>query len=392
MIRVAHFFEGPQVFGAVTSMKRLLDHLDRRRFEPVLIAAVPGGFVDQLNQSGYKVRILNSKLASMMVDILGSGSKNPFRFFELYMVMRREAKKLRALLDAEHIDILHTHHHHHHMLGAMACRKDTPNVWHMRAIINPYSLYGLQWRLLNYFAYKYSSHIIAISSAVRESMAKKVREKTSVIYNGIDIKRFTFSAAESKRMLGFGPDVLLVGAVGRFAFLKGFGDFISMAEIVAPKHKDVHFVLIGPDEGGGPEYRYKCLRQIELADLTERFTIRGPLHNPASFMPALDIVVMPTTTWEGFGNVVLEAQACGRPVVATDCGGPRDVIIEGQTGFIVPVRDYGAMAEKVLKLLSDKNLIRRMGAAGRARASEPQFNIANTVKQVEVLYVSLVTE
>jgi glycosyltransferase involved in cell wall biosynthesis len=363
--------------------------MDRERFQPLVIAALPGVYTDMMVETGYEVKILHSQVGSLINDILSCGRRNPLYFLRLYSHMRKDAKKLRKVLQENKVDILHTHHHHHHLLGGMACKGQLPNVWQVHAIVDRKSAYGLKWRALNFFASR-PSRIIAVSSAVRDHMAKSVQGKTTVINDGIEVERFgKVASAEAKCALGFSPEARIVGMVGTFLPDKGLHDFISMAEIAAPKHKDVHFVLIGPsDKPEQTEYRNACLQQIERAGLKNRFTITGLLQDPASFMPSIDILVHPS--WrEGFGLGVLEAQACGIPVVATDCGGPADIIIDGKTGYIVPLRDINAMAEHVSKLLADRELAKQMGSAAKARANAPQFNIVNTVRQIENIYLSI---
>ena len=110
-------------------------------------------------------------------------------------------------------------------------------------------------------------------------------------------------------------------------------------------------------------------------------------------MHGIDILVHPTVSWwEGFGLDVLEAQACGIPVVATDCGGPSDIIVDGQTGYIVPRRDIRALSDKVSKFLSDKKLVEQMSKSARARGTSDHFNIVHSVHQVEGIYRSILGE
>ncbi|MBN2138255.1 MAG: glycosyltransferase family 4 protein [Sedimentisphaerales bacterium] len=391
MIRVAHLFEGPQTIGAVTILKYIVEQLDREKFEPVLVAALPGAFVDSMAQAGYRVHVLESNIGTVMRKLLASRSKNPVRFCRLYAHFRRDAKKLRRLLDQEKIDITHSHHYHHHLLSAMACRKDIPSIWHLHGIVNPRSLFGLQNRIYNYYADKYASGVIAVSNAVRQSMAASVQQKTTVIYNGLEAEKYpSCSMEQSRKKIGLDMDKPLVGAVGRFVPIKGFHNFISMAKIVVAGNKDVRFVIIGPaDIPEERAYRDACISQIEQAGLSSRFTLPGRLSDPAEFMPALNVLVLPTVTWEGFGLVALEAQACGVPVVTTDCGGPSDIVAEGRTGYIVPKQDVALMAERVSDLLREPARSKSMGIAARRKVAGSQFRIPNIVSRVEEMYLAV---
>lgn len=392
MIKVAHLYETVPGIGVGTVVRNLVKYMDRERFEPLIIDDRTDHFTDLRENSDDEVRILNSKAGLMMNKLLSSKSRNPLSFMQLYMQIRKDAKDLRKLLNEEKVDILHTHHHHHHIVGAIACKNKTHCIWQVHGIIYKKSALDWQWRIFNYFARRYASHIIAISNPVRDHMAKSVQQKTTVVHNGIETERFgKVTTAEGKHILGFSPEQPIVGMVGRFVPIKGVHDFISMAEIVATKNKDVHFVLISPSHiCSESQYREACLQQINDTGLKDRFTIKGQLSDAASFMPAIDILVHPTASLcEGFGLVVLEAQACGIPAVATDCGGPSDIIVDGQTGYIVPRRDIRALSEQVCKLLSDKKLAERMGRLARARATSEQFNVVNSAHQVEGIYRSI---
>lgn len=375
----------------VTVLENLLKHMDREQFQPLIIASLPGPYVDRMTSLGCEVIVLNSRVGELIKDIAVSGKRNPLKYINLYRQMRIDAKKLRTILQKNNVDILHTHHHHHHILGGMSCKWQLSNIWHMHAVVNRKAFCDLSWMIFNFMAWWYAARIIAISNAVKNNMASLVKRKTTVVYNSVMLEEFgKITPAEAKHNLGFPEDRRIVGTVGRFVPLKGFRDFISMAEIVTETDKDVYFLIVAPIESPEEsEYQKICLRQIEKAGLKDRFTIKNNLLNAAQFMPAIDIFILATVSWEGFGIAVLEAQASGKPAVVTDCGGPSDIIVDGQNGFIVPRMDYKTMADRVLKLLLDEELCRQMGAASRKRAGETQFNTIERVKQIENIYLSL---
>ena len=102
------------------------------------------------------------------------------------------------------------------------------------------------------------------------------------------------------------------------------------------------------------------------------------------YFAACDALILGSLT-EGSGNVALEAMACGRPVVATDSGGPPEYVADGETGFVVPVGDVPAMADRVGRLLHDPALADDLGRAGRLRMVEG-FGYSRMIREIAALY------
>ncbi len=388
MIRIAHMFEGTVTGGVVAVLRNMLAHLDRRHFEPVLIAAQSGDAARMMERAGDPVQVLESRTESIMNGLLSVRSVNPVAYAKLYRLMRREADDLRRWLDVEQVDILHTHHHHHHLLGGMATRHKLPHIWHVHAIVDRRAMLGLQWQVFNRYAARYASRVVAISTAVRDALAPRVQARTTVVNNGIETARFrATSPGEARAVLGLSGHGPVVGMVGRFTPLKGVLDFIRMAGVLSKTRPRVRFVVVAVSESPAEQaHRSVCLRAIDEMGLRDRLLVCDSLRDPAGFMAGFDVVVHPTVTYEGFGLVVLEAHASGRPVVCTDCGGPRDILVDGVTGFFVPRGDYRAMADRVSRLLDDEALRSKMAQAALRRASEDRFGITSAVRKIEELY------
>ena len=117
------------------------------------------------------------------------------------------------------------------------------------------------------------------------------------------------------------------------------------------------------------------------------FTGEVPRAQAPELMQVFDVLAAPTTTMEGFGLVVLEGMALGLPVVAT-LGGPEDLIVEGETGCLVPAGDAAALANALARLLRDPAHARRLGRAGHARAAS-QFTLAQHVQRIEAIYTAI---
>ena len=142
---------------------------------------------------------------------------------------------------------------------------------------------------------------------------------------------------------------------------------------------DARFVIAG--EG---ELRPALERQIKEHHLEKHVLLAGFRPDVLSLHKAFDIFVMSSVT-EGLGTSLLDAMAAGKPVVATTAGGIPEVVVDGETGILVPPRDHEAMAAAIVALLKDEGLRTRMGRAGRARA-ETRFSAERMVQDTLRVY------
>jgi glycosyltransferase involved in cell wall biosynthesis len=130
--------------------------------------------------------------------------------------------------------------------------------------------------------------------------------------------------------------------------------------------------------GEGSE-RPKIEAQIERLNIEENVSLFGFRENPFKFMAAADIFVLPSL-WEGFGNVIAEAMACGTPVVSTDCPhGPGEIITHGENGLLVPPANPDALSKALLQLLEDQDLRRELSKNGERRAQD--FHVSEIGRQ-----------
>jgi glycosyltransferase involved in cell wall biosynthesis len=127
--------------------------------------------------------------------------------------------------------------------------------------------------------------------------------------------------------------------------------------------------LIAGDPFVGQEEVYKeVVDRIEKDELRERVVLSPFRSEPASLYASLDIYVLPSILPESFGLVVLEAMAARKPVVATELGGSREMVVDGETGYLVPADDAAVLADRLRRLAASPEVRREMGAAGRRRA------------------------
>ena len=200
--------------------------------------------------------------------------------------------------------------------------------------------------------------VIAVSEFVGRHIAETYRvppARLRVIHRGIDTGIFNLDAVSGERIAGLArqwrlPDkVPVIMLPGRAARWKGHEVMIEAVGRLG--RRDVRVLLVGADQGK-PRYRDELQAQIRKADLAEVVHLTRPCRDmPAAYMLA-DLVVSASVEPEAFGRVAVEAQAMGRPVVATNLGGSRETIIDRETGRLVPAGDAAALADAMRTMLT----------------------------------------
>ncbi|MCS6803939.1 MAG: glycosyltransferase family 4 protein [Acidobacteriota bacterium] len=210
--------------------------------------------------------------------------------------------------------------------------------------------------------------------AIRYGVIDPARSLT--IGNGIRLADFITSPADSaaigaavRQEWGIPASAIVVGMVGRLVKEKGVVELIEAAEHIRRVRRDVVFLMVGEALHSDIGMREQLRQMIERRGLTDHFVFTGFRHDVARFYHAMDICVLPSYR-EGMPRSIMEAMACGKPVVASDIAGCRDEVVHGQTGWLVPVKDAAALGDALLKLINDPALAQRMGQAGQQRARE----------------------
>jgi glycosyltransferase involved in cell wall biosynthesis len=191
------------------------------------------------------------------------------------------------------------------------------------------------------------------------------RRKVRVIPNGIDTAGTTAAASGDRirRELGLAAERLVVVHVGEVGWRKGQEITLAAAAALRERFPEAVYLIAG--EGGGRGELEQRAAALGLDDGTVRFL--GFRSDAADILAAGDVVVLPTRR-EGFPNTLLEAMALGRPVLATRADGIPELVIDDETGLLVPVDDVSAFCEHLAELLAAPELRRRLGEAGRRRA------------------------
>jgi glycosyltransferase involved in cell wall biosynthesis len=245
--------------------------------------------------------------------------------------------------------------------------------------------------LVHYAVSAQQDLIIAISDHIaRFTVARGVRYPGRVrrVYHGLEPPLTRALEREGQRIraeLGVGPSEFLVGNVGRLALQKGQRHLIAAMPLLLERVPRAHAVIAG---GGDLEDYLRDL--ANEAGVAERVHVLGPRKDVPALMHAVDVFAMPSI-WEGFGLVLLEAMAAGRPIVASRVATIPEVVVDGETGLLVPAGDPVALADALARVADQPGLARALGEAGRERLLQ-RFSIEKMVGDTELLYRELLEE
>ncbi len=377
-IRVTYIVGSLRDAGAERRTLELLKHLDRESFSPSIILLEGAGIE----------RARDWTDRCFVMGIPESGNSQWFRrSWSLLKATIQTAHQLREWRS----DIVHAMLPASNIIGGIAARLgQVPVLISGRPCLT--ELYrsnrGIV-ALADKMALRFADVTVANSNAVSRDIRGTggcPAEKCYTIYNGVDTERFHPGLARTWRSeKGWNDQNLVLGMIANFSLYKRHVDFVEAAAILAKRHGGLRFVMVGADRGS----RKMVERRIEELGLGDEILILDSDPFPEKIFAALDIYVS-TSESEGFSNVILEAMACGKPVVATDVGGNPEAVYNGVTGLLVPCASPRSIAAAAESLINDPVQRCSMGIKGRRRAEE-QFSLARMVKSHEHLYRQLLS-
>ncbi len=398
---VLYVHHRPELGGAPTSLYHLLGALDRERFRPVVLC--PKGDTAALFASaGVPVYPGPISTFSHVVTCTYHG----LRWAMLARELARAAPHARVvarLVRQERAAVVHLNEGNLMLAAWVARLSGARVVWHFRGMLAE-GHRGRRRRLVRACLARWGDAVIAIDSGVAGPLADL--PNLQIVHNSVDLGSFQQADGEAvRRELGIPPDAPVAGMVGRVRTEEGSLDFLRAAAHLQAKLPQAHFLLVGGGARSPAFFRTAEGRLLlaaglirdELADaqaLAARLGLAKVRFVPfrqdaAAVYAALDVVV--TGGEAGIGRQALEAAAAGRPIVAASRRPVPDLVVEGETGYLVPPGDSAALADRLHALLAPPACggypARRaaMGSAARALAEE-RFDPAANAARIMAIY------
>jgi glycosyltransferase involved in cell wall biosynthesis len=374
-MRIGYMIHNAGLGGGELLLAAHLAHADRRNFEPFVVCPREGALSRHLQQLGVRVAF----------HPVNRGMRLP----PFSAPSPRTALRLAAEYRRERVDLIHSYTlETRNYANAAALLAGLPLVHTCQDTWFGTSFGRLQWAAMNHVA----SRVVATSETALGSLRVGERldpRRVALIKAGVDLDRFTprSDAGAVRGQLGIDGAAPVVGIVSRFCPDKGFDVFFAAAARIARRFPAVRFLVVGGAVLQTDDYAGRILELIHELGLSENTILTGFRDDVERLIGCMDVLVS-ASPHESFGLTLAEAAACGRAVVSTRNGGAEEIVVDGETGLLVPVGDAAALADSVIALLADAQRAHAMGAAARRRA-EACFDIRTMVRKVEDLYLQL---
>ena len=336
-----------------------------------------GSLEDRPRNGGLDLRIINASRRSI----------HPWRDCQTYRELVRLLKQIRP-------DVLHTHSSKAGIIGrVVAARLNLPCV---------HTIHGASFHVgQSQFAYKMyewlerrvapmTDRFISVCDAMTEQYVEAgiaPRNQFTTVYSGFDVEPFLHPPrppATVRAELGLKPDDVVIGKVARLFPLKGHEYLVRAAKSVIDRCPNVRFLLVG-DGILRPQFE----AELTASGIRDRFVFAGlvPPSQVPELIHAMDIVAH-TSVWEGLARVLPQGLIAGKPVVSYDIDGAGEVVIPGETGFLLPPRSLNELSDALCELVNSPGLRHRLGETGRIRFTD-QFRHQTMTRHIREVYADV---
>lgn len=354
-----------ELYGSDRSLLNILKEIDKSKYGIYVVLPCEGPLLEEIkkinnvNVEIFKIAVLRRKNLSF------SGGIQYIKDFALsYGYIKNYINKNQIEIVDTNTSVV--------IPGAIAAKHlRKKSIWHIREIIKSKAENMIISQIMN----RYADIVIANSKATAQAIKVK-NTKIRVVYNAVDEQNNTERIPHNK---------FIIGMAGRINRGKGQKLFVDVAEIVHKKYPDVVFVVAG-DAYAGEEYlKIELDNYIKEKSLENTVELLGQVDNMNEFYKTIDIFALPSIHPESFGLVIIEAMEYGLPVIATNHGGPTEIIENNKNGFLVDYKSPDEMAYRIIELIEDKQKCNEMGNLGQKMKRE-KYSVESMVNSIEKIF------
>jgi glycosyltransferase involved in cell wall biosynthesis len=372
MIKIAYVHSNSNVLaGQEKVLIDLVCGFDKKQVDPLIVLPCEGIFAQVLRRRGIKVKFI--KLSRFRM-------RRPWLFIQTVI-------GLYLLIKKEKINLIHTSGMYPNQYCIITARlAGIRCVCHIHSTI--YKKDEIADSLL-----RFADYSIAVSEGVKDVLVSAgiLEGKISVVYNGLKANEYKIENEKVDRIkkeLGLLSGMFIVSQLGQIIERKGIVTFLKMAQFVLEKNKNVRFLLVGDD-------KFEPGYMKQMKELTKKYSLEGFViftgyqQDVVTFLGLSDIIVLCSFV-EGLPVIVTEAMLLGKPVIATDIPGTREVVKHMITGLLVSVQDSQATAAHVLALLDDTDLQKKLTSEAKKMIVE-KFSLDKQLDEVLCIYKKIIS-
>jgi glycosyltransferase involved in cell wall biosynthesis len=388
MKSILFIHQSAELYGSDKTMLYFLSELDKTKYFPVIVLPFDGPLKMELEKNNIKVIIAPVlKLYRNMFT-----PKNLIKFFREYNQGIRVLDKLNEEYNFKLV--------YSHTLAALigiifARKRKIKHLWHVQEIIAKPKVFNLGFKKI--LSLKSNHKVVYDSIATMNFWIKgnnSLEAKSEAVWNGIETNNIpTFSETEIKevreKFFLSNDDEIIIALVGRINSWKGQQLLLNAFNILSETNKNIKLVYLGSAPPNQEIFEIDLKNKINEFNLEERVIIIPFQNEITKFWNAIDIAVVPSTEPEPFGMVVIEAMLAKKPVVASNHGGPTEIVIDKHTGFLFEPNNFESLANALDKLISNKQMRLDYGKHGYQRVLE-KFSLKSHVSHFEKIFEELI--
>lgn len=367
MKNILFIHSSSELYGSDKSLLNIVKNIDKKNFNVHVILPCDGPLVDKMNELEnvnveiYDIAILRRKNLSLKGLVV------------YFSKLIKSVNYLKNYIKNNSIDLVDTNTAVV-FPGAMAAKKcNIKSSWHIREIISS----NFENNVISFMMNRYADKIIANSKATGNSL-KIDKNKLEVVYNAIEEKKVDLIKGDRKIHNA-------IGMAGRINRWKGQKLFVDAASIVHNKYPNLKFYIAGDVYKGEENIKAELVEHIKQLGLSDTVILLGQVNDMSQFYSNIDIFVLPSIKPEPFGLVIIEAMQYEVPVIATNHGGPTEIINDGINGYLVDYNKPDEMARKIEELMDNPDKRCIMGEKAREK-EESNFSVWSMVHNLEIIY------
>ncbi|WP_033915714.1 glycosyltransferase family 4 protein [Campylobacter sputorum] len=358
---------GAALGGSPISALNIARFIDKTLFEPIFVFGEDGKIVDIAKKEGYKTYVIK-KRGFLSIPVI----------LDFLKILKKEK------IDLIHLNTL-TSYYKYPAISAKILK--LPVVWFVRENPEEKRCVKLK-RYLNIL----SDKIVTVSYDTANHIYYANSDKLMTIHNGIDLDNFNNDVNINKayKKLNLNPKFQYISTIASLEKRKGILEIIDAFNLIKNDFTNLKLLIVGKDRTQSQKYLKEIKQKIQELNLSNKIILLGESIFIKEIMQISSVFLL-FSYWEGLSRVLLEAMACSKAIVCTDRGGNKEQVINDFNGYAILNKDINAFALGIKSILNDKDKLIKFGQNSR-RLSEEKFDIKNTTKHIEKLYLDVLSK